>query len=61
MQLRALFLIIGVGGLLALIGSLVLLVLGDSTGGLLALLGAAALLLGSFWGASLSRRYARPR
>jgi hypothetical protein len=61
MPLRAVFLITGVGGSLALLGGVVPLVLGDGSGGLLTLLGVGALLLGSFWGASLSRRYAEPR
>jgi hypothetical protein len=47
----------GVGGSLALIGGVVLLVLGDNTGGLLAVSGGATGLVGAFSVASSSLRY----
>jgi hypothetical protein len=56
--LRPLWAFVAVCGIIALVGAVVLFVLGEWSSGFLALVGAAAALLGSRWGASLTQRYA---
>jgi hypothetical protein len=56
---RALWLIVVVCGILALVGSVLLFVWGDAMDGLVALGGATLILAGSFYGARVLRRYGK--
>jgi hypothetical protein len=58
MRFRPLWAIAAVCGMIALVGAVVLFILGEWSGGLLALVGAAVLLFGSRWGANFGQSYA---